>query len=246
MSKLEKISKCMERWPQLRAQGAYIVVPTYGLYQSGAIIEVFIEVGEQRAQISDGGGAYKELCRAGDFEFDAMRVLKHFGKRVGFSVDDRGWILISDVDLHLVSSYVAMIADASKEASSTLLKNFKPILEYDFKKFVQRHLHEVFGSGVKQDVRVMGADKKHRFDYGVKLSNGQQLLMDLVVTDANSINSAVVSHLDVKRLDESSIIQRIVYNEELDWKSGDLSLLTMGATTIQSKEIPNFINGLRV
>ena len=62
--------------------------------------------------------------------------------------------------------------------------------------------------------------------------NGSQLVVDAVSKDANSINARVVANLDVKSAEHPKLIQRIVYDDEEDWRADDLTRLQMSCVTL--------------
>lgn len=62
------------------------------------------------------------------------------------------------------------------------------------------------------------------------------MLLDAVHNDANAISSAIARNMDVQRLVRHEIEQRIVYDEEEEWRAEDLNLLSLGAKVIPLSE----------
>jgi hypothetical protein len=92
---------------------------------------------------------------------------------------------------------------------------------------------------------VVGAStKSHRVDYDIQLNEHRRLLLDTVVPEASSINSVLAANLDIKEAGLPNTLQRIVYDDEEDWKSADLSLLGLGATVIPFTKVRPVLNRL--
>jgi hypothetical protein len=86
---------------------------------------------------------------------------------------------------------------------------------------------------VQLDGRLTGkSSRQYHFDHVVTLNGNRRLVGDAVLPDASSINSRAIANMDVGRLDDPSIIQRIVYDDEQEWDSADLNLLQMAATLV--------------
>lgn len=75
-------------------------------------------------------------------------------------------------------------------------------------------------------------DRQHKFDTALNLPDGRKVLVDVVRHQGNSINSSIVANLDVRRLHNPSIIQRIVFDPDENWKSKEVELLSVGATPV--------------
>ncbi|MBA2770662.1 MAG: hypothetical protein H0U34_01400, partial [Sphingomonas sp.] len=85
------------------------------------------------------------------------------------------------------------------------------------------------------------SEKEHKFDTALVLPDGRKVLVDTVRHQANSINSAVVANLDVKQLDDPSIIQRIVFDPLEEWRPEEISLLRVGATPVALPQLARSI-----
>ena len=76
------------------------------------------------------------------------------------------------------------------------------------------------------------SNKAHRFANVISFANGRKFIVDAVANEASSINSRVIANLDVKSVNDPTIEQRIVYDDEEPWSAADLNLLQVGATII--------------
>lgn len=219
-------------WPSPKVIGSQIVVPTHCLYPSRKVVRVHIEGGDRTAIVSDGGGALDEMDSAGEYPYDAHRVLRSHLKRWNLSLDKKGWIFSPAVELRHVPSMVVIVANASVDAARALLTFAKP-RKRDFRIELDKMLHAKFDGALHPRHRLVGAsNKSHEFDYVIDLGPNRRLVLDPVLPDANSINSTIVAHVDIANAKLGGIIQRIVYDDEDEWKSSDLSLLSVGATPL--------------
>ncbi len=226
MTDLHAISEAIQEWAKPQEEGGFIVVPTFALYPSNAGVQVFIDGDRNSFSVSDGGGAIETLLKAGDFREDARPGMKAFVRRWGLSVDRAGWIYASNVAADEVTSIVPVVADCSKQAAEFLLRRQRPTVAEDFRPELDRLIKERFHSTYQPDGAWVGAsNKSHRFDYVIRLGNERVGLVDAVRPDTNSINSAIVAHIDVAMAANENVQQRIVYDDRLEWKAADLVLL---------------------
>lgn len=86
---------------------------------------------------------------------------------------------------------------------------------------------------LSKPVTINGAsERQHKFDTALKLPDGRRVLIDVVKHQGNSINSAVVANLDVQRLDDPNILQRIIFDPDENWKPEEIALLEVGAPPV--------------
>lgn len=223
----------LKTWPQPRIESHRVVVPTMALYPSGSVVEITIEGGSQTAFVSDGGGAFDEIQSANETHTGALRTLRAFANRKHLRTTDDGAIASARVEFSRLPGMIAYVATSSQDAARHLLNRYKPKLLLDFRPDLRRQLHLRFDDRLRIDVSLIGAsNKKHRFDYDVPLGGERHLILDAVLPDSNSINSAVVSHLDLRTAGRRDLEQRIVYDDQADWKSSDLALLEVGAPPV--------------
>jgi post-segregation antitoxin (ccd killing protein) len=127
---------------------------------------------------------------------------------------------------------VALVANASKDAEAFLLSRWKPKVRRNFKKMLRTLLEQEFPH-LHPEFRLLGSSQKqHTFDFAVDRSRGGLVLLDAVHNDANAISSAIARNVDVSRLVRHEIEQRIVYDDEEEWRAEDLNLLSLGAKVI--------------
>jgi hypothetical protein len=97
---------------------------------------------------------------------------------------------------------------------------------------------------VREEILVGKSNKAHKFENLIHLPNGRRLIVDPVIQDMSSINARVVANLDVRAADYPDLEQRIVYDDEEDWKTENLNLLQVGATVIPFSQAPNVLGRL--
>lgn len=226
------LEQSLHRWPKPRVVGSRLIVTTQCFYPSRNLVLAHIEGGESTAIVSDGGGAFNEIDAAGEYGFDPRRVLRAHLKKWNLEVDKKGWIYSGSVEHRHIPSMVAIVANASADAARILLSHVRP-KKRDFRVELDKLLRQRFNGSPHSKQRLIGAsNKSHEFDYVIDIGRGRRLVVDAVLPEATSINGTIVAHVDIKNAELDGVVQRIIYDDNEDWKSSDLSLLTVGATPL--------------
>ncbi len=221
------------------ADGNSLVVPTLNTYPSNSMVQVFVEGGKRSFVISDGGGAAKTLSEAGYLGHAGPRFLTDHVRGTDVSVSKAGWLYLAHVETEEVTGAITEIAEVSREASYALLRHFKPEVPFDFRSDLDIILDRHFRDALQRKAHLPGASNKlHTFDYLFRVRESIVVVLDAVLPDASSINSAVVSHMDVKASKSSKMHQFIVYDDKQAWKSADLALLSVGAPPVAFSMFP--------
>jgi hypothetical protein len=144
-------------------------------------------------------------------------------------------------DMKELAATIVIVANASKESAHRLIDSMRPRPLRNFRLELEKLLEAEFGHmPLRRSIPIVGLYKPHKFDYVIHVSEQRQLILNAVTPDMNSINSAVVAHLDVREAKLPSVVQRIVYDDEEKWRAEDLSLLSIGAPAIpfsRAKEV---------
>lgn len=239
------VSDEIGRWAMPVHAGTHVIVPTYSMYPSNSAVQVFIEGGANTFVVSDGGGALESIHNAGALQLKAMRYLKDAATRSGLRVSLSGWIYASGVPRKMLTTSISMVAESSKSAADLLLRHFKPDLGRDFRRDLDRVLATAFSNHMHRNGKLLGAsNKSHSFDYVIDVGDIGKLVVDAVVPDANSINSAIVAHLDLRAAHREDVKQRIVFDDRMKWRSSDLALLKVGAPPIAYTEVTHSLQRL--
>jgi hypothetical protein len=209
-----------------------VQVSTHCLYPSNGAVSVFIRKYMDSYVVSDDGGAVDEATSSGLKIPDANRKIKHIVSGQGLIVKDN---IISSpkVSLEAVPAAILLVANASKDAAEWMLEHIKFTIPRNFKKDVADLLSKYFHDSLKHDQHVLGrSNKRHNFGHVVYLSGERRLLVDAVSPDPQSIYAKAIANLDVKMLGDEKTIQRLIYDDFVQWKSSDLRLLELGAIPV--------------
>lgn len=241
MTDLEIVKGALANWPQVERRDQFICVPTFGLYPSGAVIDIYITAGRTEAQVSDGGGAFDELMRVGEPGPTVIDALGGFANRRDLLADRRGWLAARPVPLAQIPAMIAVLAEATREAAEFLIRKLETRPKSRLKTTVDQDLNQMFGNSVRRKVKLQGAESEHVFDYAVRLSGQRQLVLDLVTPEPSSVNAAIVAHLDLRHRDDPNILQAIVYDPDDNWEARDVSLLSMAKQPIRASGLRGYL-----
>lgn len=205
----------------------HVRVRTHCLYPSNGFVTVAVRHGRNSVIVSDEGGAVREAVSAGVQNIPSDKSISKLVHGTGLVVTN-GVISTIAVPFDAIASAVLLTANASKEIAEMLYKGAKIKRTRDLKSMLSLQLGDTFSKDhVEHNARISGLYKKHRFSNVITFRNGTRLIVDPVQPDANSINSRLASHMDVKRANDPNLIQSLVYDETDTWRPEDLSLLGM-------------------
>jgi hypothetical protein len=77
-----------------------------------------------------------------------------------------------------------------------------------------------------------GSNRQYTFDFLIPQGRKGLLLIDAVEPEAASLQAKFTAHMDLSRSEGRKIEQRIVFDEQREWKTEDLNLLSMAATLV--------------
>ncbi len=233
MNNLPLVDEAVGAWCRPYALENYVVVPTYHLYPSNSCVQIFIEGGQDNFVVSDGGGALQTALGLGRGLLDPRKHLRSAAREASAHVNGAGWIFAKNVEANALTSFVSIIAECSKSAALSCARHFRPDAKIDFKNELDSELVSIFQKRLERKIDLVGASNKHhRFDFCIKGSHNEIIVIDAVSPDARSINSIIGLHLDLKNANNQNVGQRIIYDDRIEWKSSDLSLLNVGATPL--------------
>lgn len=235
MSLIESVTTILQKASQPYQAGRFVIVPTLLCYEGGCAVQAYIEGGVENFVVSDGGCAATNFVSLGGDANVAQKHIKAAAQQFGLRGTGEGWIRSDQISAAHLPTCVAMIAECSLSVDELLRKIARrQAASRDFKEEVNGELRRGDGApAVMRRKHFFGAsNKQHTFDFLIELSGDRSLVVDAVVPDANSINSAVVSHLDLRQASNPRILQRIVYDDRADWQRSDLALLSVGAPAV--------------
>lgn len=224
----------------------YAWVRTQCLYPSNDSVTVRVEGGNASFVVSDNGGAIEEASSSGVSVTEALRAIGRIASQQGLILS--GTQIVSPVvSPEQLSAAIVLVANVSQEVAHWLLSHVRVRLPRNFKKALADLLERSFGEvELKHQIPIIGASNKaHKFEHVINLASGKRVLIDPVLNDASSINARVVANFDVKQANIDGLDQRIIYDDQDDWKSSDLSLLGMGATIVPFSAAAKVIERLK-
>lgn len=206
-------------------------VTTHCMYPSNGLVSVAVRGGRETAVVSDEGGAISEASSAGITKFPSDKVLSRIVAPQGLSV--RGGVVLSP-SVPISSTHVAvlLVANGSKQVAEWLYQNANLRVVRDFKAAVAHVLQMTFHTQLNHEIPIAGVRKTHKFANVVFLPNEKKLIVDAVTPDASAISTRVIEHLDVRQSNNPAILQRIVYDDEMEWTTENLSMLQISEVPI--------------
>jgi len=248
MSLLNIVEEAVSEIVTIGESDGGIYINTLCLYPSNSFVRVMVYGGQNSFTVSDMGGAVNELLAAGIDLAKSDSSLNKFLNSHGLSLKN-GTIRSPVCSRAELPSAVALVANAAKAMADWLFDSSKIKRNRDIKAIVKTLLKSTFDkSSITEDGTIVGASNKpHKFDNIIVLPNNKRLIVDPVIRDGSSINARVVANLDVKLAKLEGLEQRIIFDDEDDWKPEDLNLLQVGATVVplsKSAEVIRRVAGL--
>lgn len=233
MNGLEFVREALSPFPRLEQSAERIAVPTHCLYPSNAGVTVFVSGGPNGAIVSDDGGAIDELSTHNRMVPDPDRFLRRFCRPAGLK-SERGKIYSPAVVSDQLISAVILVANASAMAAHYGFENIKLRHRRDLRQELRNILERNFAKDRIETERELAgkSTRAYRFDRVVRINQNHLLVIDAVLPDPNSINSHAIAHIDLRQLEDENIVQRMVYDDQEEWRSADLNLLQMAAPLV--------------
>lgn len=209
---------------------------------SGSVVDLAVRQHGERWVVSDSGAAIEEATKAGIDKPNLGLNIRRAIRLKGLQFVE-GRIESPAVGMDSLQAAAIAVANTSRDVAEAFILIGRDEREYSLDRRARNLLIHRFQTWVSaKPVLVRGhSEKEHRFDTAVVLPDGRKVLVDAVNHHANSINSRVVANLDVKQLEDPSIIQRIVFDPLEEWKSEDLALLRVGATPVALPQLAKSI-----
>jgi hypothetical protein len=240
---LTVIKSGLDESASIERTGDLVRAKTHCMYPSNGLVEVTIRGGENTIVASDEGGAFGEALSAGIPVRDYDRALAARVKEQGLILKEG--IYTPKMPIEAAPLAVLLVANAAQEIARWLYEHAQIKRTRDFRAMLVAFLESKFDNRIMHDAIVVGhSNKPHKFANVVCLTGDRKLIVDPVSNDASSINARVVANLDVKAVEDSRIIQRIVYDDQESWTAADLSLLTVGAPAVAFSRVPMVIDKL--
>ena len=224
---MSSITTCVE-------EGNRVAVPTHYFYPSRSSVTVFVSSAlHGHYTVSDNGGAIDIIASHGFDIDDADKFLAPFCREDGLRAVG-GQIVTPRIPVSAIAVGVLAVAEATTKAAFHGVHGSKPKGRRDLVRAVRSELALRFKADrVREGERLAAAsNRQYKFDFYVAADGDKTLIVDAVLPDPNSINAKVAAHIDLARLDNAKVIQRIVYDPTAEWHSADLNFLQSVAKTV--------------
>ena len=227
------LCEIVRSWAICQRDGEEHVVTTHCQLPNGSLAKVRIRRSGTGWIVSDGGAALDEAISSGverpNFGMNVRRAIR--GKGLSF-VDGR--IESPRVAMESLFNAVVVVANTARDIAETLIfvgSHFDhESLESRARKILVGRFHTWV---LAKPVIMLGAsEREHKFENALDLPDGRKILVDVVKHQGNSINSSVVANLDVQRLNNPKLVQRIVFDPSESWKNEEIALLSVGAVPV--------------
>jgi len=232
-------------WPLCDYDGSVYTITTHCQLPNGSLVRLRVRRVEGGWVVSDGGMAVDEAVASGisrpSFGLNVRRALRTKGLHL-----TEGCIESPKVSEDSLFNAVVIVANSCRDIAENLIFAGGLSGEGTLERRTREILVERFHTWVlKSPVIICGAsDRQHKFDTALDLPDGRKVLVDVVRHQGNSINSAIVSNLDIARLNDDRFVQRIVFDPVEDWKSEEIELLSVGATPVALPSLADAIERL--
>ena len=244
MSK-DEICELVRGWHICEHSKGSIKFNTMVQMPSGSVLFLSVRPAQGRWIVSDRGSAVEEATSAGiDRPVYGLNVRRTIRSN-GLAFSD-GQIESPPVDIEMLQQACVAVANTSRDIAESLIMVGRDEKEMGLDRRARSLLVSKFHTWVSAaPITVKGeSEKAHTFDNALILPDGRKVLIDTVNHHANSINSVVVSNIDVKNLNDETIIQRIVFDPNEPWKNEEIALLKVGAQPVALPKLPKSIEKL--
>ncbi len=206
-------------------QGARVL--SDAIMPSGAAVYINFQSRADCLAAHDGGAAFDELARHAA-EVRGMSGIRRMFADTPFRIADDGLIWLDRVPVDSAAMAISVLSDASVRAANHMLSRSIVGGREKLDRRVQSKLRELYPLG-KLNFTLMGLHRQHTFDFGVSIDD-KTYVVEAVTPDQTSIASAVVKGLDAQKADDNQkiIIPVYVIDEDDDWQSENLNLLSLG------------------
>ena len=233
MNELEFVREALSSFLGVEQSAERVAVATHCLYPSNAGVTVFVSGGPNAAIVSDEGGAIDELSTHNRMVLGPDKFLRRFCRSSGLKAE-QGKIYSPAVPAEKLHSAVVLVANASAAAAHYGVGHIKLHHRRDLRKELRGILERSFERDrVETDRELVGnSSRPYRFDHVIRINANRLLVIDAVLAEANSINAHAIAHIDLGQVEDENIVQRMVYDDQDEWRSADLNLLQMASTLV--------------
>lgn len=236
MSIITDIGNALEMFAQTQKSDGRHVVTTQYLYPSNGHVSVYVTPGLTGSlMVSDGGGALDTLTAHGIDATDHKRVFSPVRNYKGLVVE-AGEIKAKKLpkDPDLLGTAMITVARAAAEVATHGVRTLRPRRARNLEDELLHVLRRYVGpSRLRRYEKVVGgSNRQYTFDFAIQQGRKGLLIIDAVEPEAASLQAKFTAHMDISRSEGRKIEQRIVFDDQREWKAEDLNLLAMAATLV--------------
>ena len=220
-------------WPLCERVGNEHVIVTHCQFPNGSLVKVRVRESGSGWIASDGGAALDEAIASGIAQPAFGMNIRRAIREKGLSFVD-GRIETPRVGEESLFNATVVIANTARDIAESLIYIGSAFAEDKLESRVRQILVGRFHAWVSAKPTIIkgASERDHKFANTLRLPDGRKVLVDVVKHQGNSINSAVVANLDVQRLGDPNIVQRIVFDPSENWKNEEIALLGVGAIPV--------------
>jgi hypothetical protein len=206
-------------------QGARVL--SDAIMPSGGSVYIQFQSRGDSLAAHDGGAAFDELARHAA-EVRGLSGVRRMFTDTPFRLADDGLIWLDRVEIKDAAVAIAFLSDASVRAANYMLARSITAGREKLDRRVQNKLRELYPLG-KPNFTLQGLHRQHTFDFGVSIDD-KTFVVEAVTPDQTSISTAVLKGLDAGKTEDHhrKIVPLFVIDEDDDWQSGNLNLLSLG------------------
>lgn len=168
------------------------------LYPGGSMVAVEISKLRDSFLVTDAGIARREAGLLGG-ERTFLRIAKDVADRFGVRFD-QNMIFELEVSSNDLVMVVAAVANAAKTAVEETAMHLAVVQHADYRASLWNRLEVIHGkTRVERNIHIRGSSDSWEFDAAVKRDRHVSVF-EIVVPNANAVNSAVTKFLDIRDL----------------------------------------------
>jgi hypothetical protein len=213
--------------------GQGISVATQALYPSNTSVSLLITGGPSACIVSDEGHAIAEIAAHGFEIQNPESFLRPFAAPRGLRLNGPT-IYSPPIDADALPTAISLVSAASSLAAFWAVRTIRPKSRRDLRRELRELLEGYFSrERLKPEYHLAGfSGRTYRFEFMAEIAGARRLIIDGVFPDAQAINGRAIAHIDVAKLNQPEIIQRLVYDDQDNWPASDINLLRMAAELV--------------
>lgn len=226
------LMELMASWPIVTKTEHGALVHTHCLMPSGSTVNVLVQPAIRGIVVSDNGAAHKEAISHGVFLSDHERSVQSRLAAKGLTLK-KSQIFSPEVGLDEAPLAVIVVANAAREIAEMLLDAPKPSRRTPVSSIISTILRTKYAAHVPGKELIIAGKSKKKYSFeNVLVYPAKKVLFDSVSNSPVSINARTLANVDIRKLNDYSVVQTIVFDDNENWTTEQLDILSFGATPI--------------